>query len=185
MKEEQKSELYKKVEKFVNESFSKGRHQHSAIHCKLTADAVLEIKPDADETLVIAALAHDIDRAFNDRKVKEDEYQDKTYLKLHQETSAQIISDFLANEGVEQKFIDKVKSLVSKHEIGGDDDQNLIKDADSISYFRGGNSYSIKKKYPQLNLKGKIDWMYNRITSEKAKKMVASIYKKELTELIN
>lgn len=185
MKKNQKSELYRKVEKFVDESFSIGRHQHSAVHCKLAADAVLDINPSADETIVIAALAHDIDRAFNDRPMKDDEYSDIDYLKAHQETSADIIKNFLLKQGVEKQFSDKVWHLVSKHEEGGDNEQNLVKDADSVSFFRGGNTASIVEKYPGVHIRGKIDWMFNRITSNKAKELVKDLYEKDIKEFGN
>jgi hypothetical protein len=31
-------------------------------------------------------------------------------------------------------MIERVMMLVSKHEVGGNDDQNLLKDADAISF---------------------------------------------------
>ncbi len=160
------TELYKKVEKFVDNSFAVGRHQHSAIHSKLTAEVVKELRPNANEAILIAALSHDIDRAFNDRIIKGDEYKEQPYLKEHQESSANIIKEFLEKIGTEKNLIDQVWHLASKHEEGGDEDQNLLKDADSLSYFRGGNSASIKKLRYNFDIKGKINLYLEKIERE-------------------
>ena len=48
---------------------------------------------------------------------------------------ARIIEEFLRKQGANPEIIDRVKMLVSKHEEGGNADQNLLKDADSISFF--------------------------------------------------
>lgn len=45
-------------------------------HAQNTLEWLLKLKPDADEALQIAALGHDIERAFEDTKVRRDDYRD-------------------------------------------------------------------------------------------------------------
>ena len=69
--------------------------------------------------------------------------------------------------------------LVSKHEIGGNDDQNLLKDADSISFFENNVEYFVGRTVSETGkekVKDKFDWMYNRMTSEKAKQFARQLY---------
>ena len=55
------SKLYDKVEKFVEKSY-KGKF--GMVHFKRTVYWIRELKPNADEAMLIAAIAHDIERAF-------------------------------------------------------------------------------------------------------------------------
>lgn len=181
------TELYKKVEKFVEDSFAKEDvvHKHTPIHLKLTAECLRELKPDANEALLIAALSHDIDRAFVARNFKgvKGEFKSPEYLKDHQGKCAKIIRDFLMENNAGEELANKVSHLVSKHEEGGDADQDLLKDADSLSFFRGGNAKSIAEKFPNGDIKGKIDWMFERITSESAKEIARPKYEEAIKEL--
>lgn len=77
--------------------------------------------------------------------------------------------------------------LVSKHEEGGNADQNLLKDADSISFFENNVPIflNIAKKIGKEKVKQKFDWMYNRITSKKAKQISEKWYKEAIKDLKN
>jgi hypothetical protein len=169
---------YRAVEKFIDESFAKegAKHSHTPIHLKLTVECLKQLKPDADEALLVAALSHDIERSFFDRKVKGDTFTNQDYLRAHQERSAEIITNFLVSINVDDKFIKRVHHLVVKHEVGGDTDQNLLKDADSLSFFKGEGYESIAKSRPDADLRGKIDYMYNRISSDTAKEIANPLY---------
>ncbi len=62
----------KKIEKIIKNSLV----PEDLIHSKNTLEWLLILKPDADEALQIAALAHDIERAIEERKVKRKDYQE-------------------------------------------------------------------------------------------------------------
>jgi hypothetical protein len=183
--------LLVKVEQFVTDSFQKAGKEGSLLHLTRTAYWLKELQPDADEYMQIAALTHDIERAYRedakiDQLLLENGFQDPIYLQLHQEHGAEIIGKFLQEQKVDPIQIDRVKAMVAYHEIGGNEEQNMIKDADSISFFENNVSHFIQKRLPffdKENIRLKFDWMYNRITSTKAKQIAAEWYRKALLQL--
>lgn len=184
-------EIYKKVENFVKGVFKDS--QVNSVHSERTAYWVKQLKPDADEAMLVAAIAHDIERGFRDAqeyqsgfKESGDYFKGEEYLDNHQNGGADIICDYLKKQGVDNKFIDRARYLVSKHEVGGDKDQNIIKDADSISFFENNTDYLIDvlvEKIGKESVKEKFDWSYDRITSQKAKDICVDWYKQALKEL--
>lgn len=81
----------------------------------------------------------------------------------------------MKKQGAEDGFINKVKMLVSKHEVGGNKEQNTLKDADSISFFENNVDYFIEKLSIEIGKKevrDKFDWTFERITLNKAKEIV-------------
>jgi len=186
------SKLYKEVENFVKDSFTKIGLGWQIKHFERTVYWVLELKPDSDEALLISAISHDIERAFRktvshkDVKKSKKGFSDINYLNFHQKEGGKIIEKFLKKQNANKKLIQRVKMLISKHEIGGNTDQNLLKDADSLSFFENNTEYFIKKLVLTIGtekIKGKIDWMFNRISSEKAKKIAFPWYKKAIKQL--
>ena len=134
------TELYKIIEKYVFYSFRKADRIHEILHLIRTLYWLGKLKPDADEALRIAAVSHDIERAFRRKDVKEivkkpGGLTSTIYFKKHEIRGAKIIGDYLEKKGAEKKLINRVKMLISRHEQGGNDDQNLLKDADSIGFF--------------------------------------------------
>jgi hypothetical protein len=180
-------DFYKEVENFVKESFTKKGEQSQIPHFENTVFWIKELNPKADEALLISAIAHDIERAFKSEEDKEKQkglkLTDLGYLRPHEEKGAEIISEFLKKQGADKSLIEKVKHLVSRHEEGGDHDQNLLKDADSLSFFEKNVAIFIKKAKEKERTKQKFDWMFSRISSEKAKKIAKPLYEKAITEL--
>ncbi|MCL5094292.1 MAG: HD domain-containing protein [Patescibacteria group bacterium] len=179
------TELYKKVEKFIEESFKENApYRHTPIHLKLTAECLRELEPNPNEALLIAAVSHDIDRAFINHKF-EKEFNNPDYLDYHQTTCAKIISDYLNDLKTDPRFIKEVANLISKHEIGGNKEENLLKDADSLSFFKGKGYLGIIKRFTDnpSKVQRKVDWMYNRITSKKAKELAKPFYEDAIRKL--
>lgn len=105
-------------------------------HAENTLDWLLRLKPDADEPLQIAALGHDIERALVAGKVKRADFPDYDMFKAaHARNSAEILRQIMEECGVEQAMASEVCRLVCRHETGGDPCADLIRDADSISFF--------------------------------------------------
>lgn len=146
---------------------------------------VKQLKPDADDALLIAA--HDIERAFRlpERKGQyhREGFRDRDLLTHHQERGAALIGEFLAQEGAPKKLITRVQHLVRAHEKGGDADQDLLKDCDSISFFETNAEHFITDKAPELGkekVSDKFRWMFERISSEKAKRIARPLYEDAL-----
>ena len=185
--------LYKKTEKFVIDSFTRIGKEYEVKHLLRTVYWIRKMNKliynrTADEALLISAVAHDIERAYRKDDVKKiisSGFLSKKFLRLHQERGAEIISDFLKTKKANQRLIEKVKQLVSKHEEGGNEDQNLLKDADSLSFFECnvnkflGKAETKGKEY----VKEKFEWMYTRITSKKAKDIAKPLYEDAMKRL--
>jgi hypothetical protein len=180
--------LFTKVKKFVEESFRKCGFEEQIKHLERTVYWVKKLKPNADEALLIAAFAHDIETAFAWEKLQKNykpKFIDKSRLKKHQREGAEIIGEFLEKQGANPEMVNRVKMLISKHEEGGNEDQTLLKDADSISFFENNVDMFLKiaKKTGKERVKQKFDWMYNRITSKKAKDIAKPWYRKAINDL--
>ncbi len=183
-------DIYPLVEKFVIDAFTKAGKHSSIRHFQRTVYWVEQLKPDVDEALQCAAVAHDIERAFRAKdynKVLESPagYTDAEHMKYHQEKGAEILCDFLISRGVDQYFIQRVRNLISKHEVGGDGDQDILKDADSVSFFENNIEYFLSgvAKVGKEKIRAKFQWMFDRITSEKARDIARPWYEEAMKKL--
>jgi hypothetical protein len=167
----------KKIEKIIKNSLV----SEDPIHSKNTLEWLLKLKPDADEALKIAALAHDIERAIEKRKVKRKDYRDYDEFKnAHALNSAKILLDIMK----ECNAADDVFRLIRFHETGGSRRVNILRGADGISFFhvnlpeyfsRNGKKETEKRWF----------WGYRRL-SEKEKIIIAKFnyQDKELNALV-
>ena len=187
-----KTDLYKKVEEFVIDGFIKTGSRSVSHHVGVVY-WIKKLKPDADEALFIAAVAHDVERIIPKNRKEEmnlikkskEGFLNKKMLKKHQKRSVEIIGKFLEKQGADKKLVKRVKMLVSKHEEGGNRDQSLLKDVDSLSFFEN-NIDRILEMIPEMGekkVREKIDWMYNRITSRKTKQIAKPYYQKAIKKL--
>ncbi len=181
--------IYNDAKQFVFDSFNKAEKTSQIKHFVRTVYWLKVLSPKADEALLVAAIAHDIERAFRKKDILEKKTPvDLTSIEFyrpHEEHGAEIIADFLKHQNVDDSFVERVKKLVSRHEEGGDDDQNLLKDADSVSFFET-NAPSFINKPVDISkeaVKDKFNWMFNRITSEKTKQIARPLYKKVIRDL--
>src|SRR4030042_4623664 len=156
-----------------------------------------KLKPDADEVMIGAAISHDIERAFLENRKPpvedSDNWDDRKYSLWHGRRSAKFTGEFLKKLGIESKLVSRVKYLIVWHELGGDKDRNLIKDADSVSFFennipfflnrKSGLENYTKRKVSRTNLRKKFDYMFNRISSKRARKFALPFYQKALKDL--
>jgi len=136
-------------------------------HAENTLEWLLRMEPSADESLQIAALGHDIDRATPER-VKREDYPDyDTFKAAHARRSARLLRGILEDCGLENTIVEETCRLVEVHEVGGDPRADLLKDADSISYFDVNLPlYSQRNGWKES--KRRSCWGYQRLT-DKAK----------------
>ncbi len=153
---------------------SKSGVPEDPIHAENVLEWILKLKPDADEALQIAALAHDIDRANERRKIQRSNFNDYNQFKAaHAKNSAEILKKILHKCQVEQSVVDKACRLVELHEIGGDPFSDLLKDADSISFFEVNMPLYFQREGYDKTLKRCI-WGYHRL-SPKMKEICQNI----------
>lgn len=171
-------EFYSKVKQFMTDVFTKAEDLKGVARHERCDYWITQLKPDADEALRIAAIAHDIERGINgDWKAGS---MDSEKLKKHQDLCAQIVGDFLDKEGADKNFIQKVKHLISSHEYGGDNDQNILSDADRLTFFenvavRHAKTYKEKGKTKE-DIRNKLDFEFKKINSEKARGIAQKWY---------
>ncbi len=143
---------------------SKSGVPEDPVHAENVLEWVLKLKPDADEALQIAALAHDIDRAVEKRKILRSDFNDYDAFKAaHAKNSARILREILNGYHVEQTIIDEACRLVERHETGGDLCSDLLKDADSISFFEVNMPLYFQREGYEETLKRCI-WGYHRLS---------------------
>jgi hypothetical protein len=169
---------------------------YNADHLLQTGYWVKQLDLNASTELVVACITHDVERAFSEGRVPQgsDEeglniiWDDEIYNLWHGERSAKFTEEFLLQHSMPKDFIEKVKHIVVRHEMGGDAEQNLIQAADSISFLEINSARFIKnipKKYSKEQVKEKFDYMYNRIQIPEGKKLAEPFYKKALEDLEN
>jgi NADPH:quinone reductase-like Zn-dependent oxidoreductase len=111
-------------------------HPH-AQHLARTREWVLELDPGADEALEIAAVLHDIERAF---PADEDPFDPAAapgsggYDEWHQRRSAEIAVRWLREQGAPEALTADVEALVLVHETGGSPRADVLQAADSLSF---------------------------------------------------
>ena len=83
-----------------------------------------------------------------------------------------------------RKDIQRITNAIEKHEVGGDPDSDLVRDADSIRWFDSGHPNYIKA-FGLDSAKEKGWWMYKRAT-DKTKKLIDTLpYEKRIKEHID
>lgn len=170
----------KSAKQNIRAIISKSSVPEDSLHSENVLEWIIKLKSDADEAFQIAALAHDIDRAVEHKKVKRKNFSDyNTFKSEHAKNSANILKDILIKCHVKQSIIDKSCRLVEQHEVGGDPLSDLLKDADSISFFEINMPFYFQREGYEETLKRCI-WGYNRL-SPKMKKFCQNItYSKQL-----
>ena len=163
-------ELLEKAEQFITKALEKAENNHDLIHSQETVYWIKQLKPDADVALLVAGALHDIERAFyGDWKAGSSEVE---ALRKHQDMSAEEAEKFLRQEKVSEDIIERVKHLISAHETGGDEDQNILCDADVLAWFEDKAVRNIKKHKtqgkPKEAMKEKLDYLMSRLSTDKA-----------------
>jgi hypothetical protein len=108
---------------------------------------------------------------------------DPEFLRAHQEQGARIITDYLRNKGYNRINVQRVYNMVLHHEEGGEDESDLIKDSDSLSYFDTNVTKHIHKTSLVIGkdkIRRKIEWMFERISSSRAKEIARPKYEEAL-----
>ncbi len=143
-------------------------------HADNTLAWLLKLDPNTDPAMQIAALAHDIDRAVEARKVCRSDVDDYDAFKAaHAHNGAKLLREILDRCQVVPSIADEACRLVKLHEVGGDPRSDLLKDADSISYFDVNLPHYYKRE-GWTETKRRSTWGYRRL-SPQAKKLVKHI----------
>lgn len=171
-----------RVRKFVTESFGKENP-----HLERTLFWVEQLDPQAGEELQLAALSHDIERAFNPETQDMKKYRTGEEQREHEEEGGRIMQKFLLGSGYDGAKAERVRELISRHETGGDVGQDLLRDADSLSWLEVSAPRHIGKRlFPKAELEKKVAFMFERIGSARAAELATPFYeeaRKMLSEI--
>ena len=133
-------------------------------HAENTLEWLLRLDPTADQALQIAALAHDIERAVEARKVRRADFSNYDAFKAaHARNGAKMLRAILGECAVVKSIVDEACRLVALHEVGGDPRSDLLKDADSISFFEVNMPLYYRREGREETLRRCI-WGYRRLS---------------------
>lgn len=137
-------------------------------HGEETLAWLFKIEPHAPWQLQIAALAHDIERALpnelagvSKQPIRKDFQTYDEFKQAHALRSAQVVQTLMQKLAFPSSDIDRVTNAITKHEVGGDLDSDLVRDADSIRWFDSGYTKYIQA-FGIESAKEKGWWMYKR-----------------------
>ncbi|MBE9542219.1 MAG: DUF4202 family protein [Proteobacteria bacterium] len=162
------------VKKKIEAIIEKSSVPEDPLHSKNTLEWLLKLKPDADEALKVAALGHDIERAIEERKVKREDFSSfDEFKKAHALNSARIMAEIMAECTIGKKLADDIFSLVAHHETGGDERAEVLKEADTISYF-DVNLPLYYARHSVEETKRRVLWGYKKLSAN-LKEVVAKM----------
>ena len=171
----------------------RAHYEHGGKHL-LQAEVWLQrLKPDASEEMLLAALTHDMERAFpgpdSPSLDPRDGVDNPVYNIAHCERSARIVSSYLREQGASQESIEEIARLIRAHEYGGDDDQNYVQAADSLSFLEVNVDVFLSwmdagdEKWNAEAVRAKFIWMYERIQILEARDLAMPLYEEAMRKL--
>ena len=161
-------------------------YRHVA-HLLRARDWAVELCPDAPESLVLAALTHDMERHFPEgpgydpARQRPDDFE---YRWQHSVRSAQFVHHWLYLHGATDVLVAEVETLILLHEFGGDDQANILQAADSLSFLE--TNAEIVAEWVRDGIcsaeraKEQHRWMYERIRLPEAKLIAAPLLERAL-----
>lgn len=168
-------------------------YPQGAQHLLQTEAWLQHLEPGASEELLLAALTHDMERAFPgpdspslDPKQGVD---NPVYNIAHSERSARIVSAYLHEQGASQESIVQIARLIRAHEYGGDNDENLVQAADSLSFLEVNVDIFLDwmdagdEKWNADAVHAKFTWMYERIQIPQARDLARPMYEHAIRKL--
>jgi hypothetical protein len=160
-----------------------------ASHLERTLAWAIELEPDSSEEVRIAALSHDMERAFPDGSPKWEAdrgWQDPLYDTAHTERSARFVGDFLRDHGVPERTVREVVRLILAHESGGWPDADIVQAADSLSFLetmgRPVARWVVDRRATAEQARARIDHAVKRIRLAPARDIAATMLPKAMRE---
>ncbi len=165
-----------KLEKKIAAMLEHSAFPEEPIHSLNTLEWVLELQPDADDALRIAALGHDIERSDEKRKVRAEGYDTyERFKEAHAINSAEILSEIMEEMGFAPEFTADVARLTAHHESGGDDREDLLKNADTLSFFQVCLPLYFDRHGAVITRK-RLVWGYRKLPPELRKRVASMEY---------
>ncbi|GHP00109.1 hypothetical protein KSF_101560 [Reticulibacter mediterranei] len=170
----------------------RAHYPSGARHLLRAEEWAQQLQPDASEAVLLAALLHDMERAFPASDSPRPDFSrgidDPLYNRAHSERSARIVSSYLQEQETSQECIKHVARLIRAHEYGGEDDENLVQAADSLSFLEVNIDNFVDKlgedkaRENAEVVRAKVRWMYERIQLPQARDLARPLYEEAMSK---
>ena len=155
-----------RIKKIIRAIIADSRVPEDAAHAENVLKWVHIFCGNPDEAMIFAALAHDIDRADKGTKARRSDFNNYDDFKAaHAANSAEILGNILRKCGADPVMTDKACTLVRMHETGGCPEADILKNADSLSFFEVNLPYYFKREGYDETLRRCV-WGYMRLYPE-------------------
>lgn len=162
-------------------------YNYNSHHLLKTLEWLDRICPGSREAVRLAALTHDMERAFpgEDQPVAKT-LNDPVYYRLHSERSARIVGAWLRENGADEELIRSVEDLIRAHETGGWPEADMVQSADSISFLETNIDLFLgfvrSGRYPASEVRLKFD-SYERIQVPHARELALPLHDRAILRL--
>ncbi|MBX6340816.1 MAG: DUF4202 domain-containing protein [Thermomicrobiaceae bacterium] len=165
----------------------------NADHLRRTLDWLRELDPAPSLALQLAALTHDMERAYPGPDMPKQDARkpapDLDYTRAHEARSARIVADWLRGEGAPAPLVAEVERLVAVHEEGGWPEADLLQAADSLSFLETnvdlflGYAAAGKHGYDLPAVRDRFRYMLERIQVPRARDLARPLYEAALARI--
>lgn len=163
------------------------QYPYNSTHLLKSLEWLDRLAPGAPEAVRIAALTHDMERAFGGPDAIPIKMNDRAYEEAHSNRSARIVGEWLRANGAHGDLIRDVEDLIRVHEWGGSPDANLVQAADSLSFLDTNVDLMVgflrTGKYSKGDITVKINQMYERIQLPDARELARPMWEQAKTRL--
>jgi len=164
------------------------RYPYKRNHLLKTLEWLDRVAPGSAESVRLAALTHDMERAFpGPEQPVIKTLSDPEYERLHSLRSARIVGAWLREHHASEAVVEHVEALIVAHEFGGWPEADLVQAVDSLSFletnidlFRG---FVRSGKHPAHEVRKKCNSMLGRIQIPRLKDMARPLVDRALQQL--
>jgi hypothetical protein len=153
-----------------------GEYPYNDYHLVRSLEWLDILAPGSREAVRLAALTHDMERAFPgpDQPVMT-ALDDSIYMVRHSERSARIVGAWLGENHADEDLVRDVGQLIEFHEFGGWQEANLVQAADSLSFLEVNIDLFLNMvrsgKRTIADVGNKFEYSYNRIQVPEAREI--------------
>jgi Domain of unknown function (DUF4202) len=162
-------------------------YPYNRTHLLKTLDWLDRLQPEAPEAVRLAALMHDMERAFGGPDAIPIVMNSREYEEAHSNRSARIVGAWLREQKADEELVVRVESLIRVHEWGGSPDADLVQAADSLSFLETNvelmASFIESGKHAKPVIAAKIDQMYERIRVPEARTLARPMWEAAVARL--
>ena len=164
------------------------RYPYNRHHLLKALEWLDRVAPDSAETVRLATLTHDMERAFPgpDQPVIKT-LSDPQYERLHSLRSARIVGAWLREHHANESLVEHVEALIVAHEFGGWPEADLVQAVDSLSFLETNIDLFLgfvrSGKHPAHEVRKKFNSMFGRIQIPRLKQLAQPLLDQALVQL--